>query len=115
MIIAGGGIFVWWLVMSDLTATNVLRALLLGGLAALVGVLFLREAKRQQRLKSDGWTSPRQKWYRRNLQYLLAIGLPLVVTIAVSIHWAPILLSRVDDGDRGARLIEGNGVSDRDC
>ena len=115
IIIAGGGIFVWWLVMSDLTATNVLRAFLLGGLASLVGVLFLREARRQQRLKSDGWTPPRQKWYRRNLQYLLAIGLPLVVTIAVSIHWAPILLSRVDDGDRGTRLIEGNGVSDRDC
>ncbi|MFC2024094.1 hypothetical protein ACFLTJ_00725 [Chloroflexota bacterium] len=110
IIIAGVGIFIWWLVMSDLTTTNVLRAFLLGGLAALVGVLFLREGKRQQRLESEGWTPPR-KWYRRNLYYLLAIGLPLVVTIAVSIHWAPIILSRADDGDRGARLIKGNGVS----
>jgi hypothetical protein len=33
------------------------------------------------------------------------------MVIAVSAYWAPILLSRIDDGDRGARLIEGNGVT----
>jgi len=110
IVIIGGAIFVGWLVISEFTFVNFIKALLLGGLAALVGVLFLLEARRQQRLPSEGWTPPR-KWFRRNLYYLLAIGLPLLVTIAFSVYWVPIVLGRVDDGDRGARLIEGNGVA----
>lgn len=31
--------------------------------------------------------------------------------IVVSVYFTPLLLTRVDDGDRGARLIEGNGVT----
>jgi len=79
IVIVGGGIFVWWLVMSEFTFVNLIKAFLLGGLASLVGVLFL--------------------------------GLPLLVTIAFSVYWLPIVIGRVDDGDRGARLIEGNGVA----
>jgi hypothetical protein len=96
--------------MSEFTVVNILKALLLGGLAVLVGVLFLLEARRKQRVRSEGWT-PSRKWARRNLYYLLAIGLPLLVIIAFSVYWLPIVLGRVDDGDRGARLIEGNGVA----
>ncbi|MFC1981407.1 hypothetical protein ACFLVN_04090 [Chloroflexota bacterium] len=46
IVIVGGGIFVWWLVMSEFTIVNLIKAFLLGGLAALVGVLFLLEARR---------------------------------------------------------------------
>ncbi|MFC2122657.1 hypothetical protein ACFLRP_03120 [Bacteroidota bacterium] len=97
------------MLISELTVVNLLKAFLLGGLAALVGVLFLLEARRQQRSHSEESKPPR-KWFRRNITYLLAIGLPLSVTIAFSVYWVPILLGRVDDGNRGARLIEGNGV-----
>jgi len=48
---------------------------------------------------------------RRKLHYVLAIGCPLLVAIAVSVRFAPMALTRVDDGDRSARLIEGNGVN----
>jgi hypothetical protein len=37
--------------------------------------------------------------------------LPLLVTIAFSVYWVPIVLGRVDDGDLSARLIEGNEVA----
>jgi hypothetical protein len=110
MIGVGAGIFVWWLNMSDLSAGNVLLAFLLGGITALVGVLFRREARRQERLRDRGWTPP-EKWHQRNRNYLLGICIPVAMMIAVSAYWAPILLNRVDDGDRGARLIEGNGVT----
>ena len=105
IVIVGGGIFVWWLVMSEFTVVNLIKAFLLGGLAALVGVLFLLEARRQQRLHSEGW-KPSRKWFRRNISYLLAVGLPLLVIIAFSVYWLPIVLGRLDDGDRGARFIE---------
>ncbi|MFC1982787.1 hypothetical protein ACFLV5_03275 [Chloroflexota bacterium] len=85
IVIVGGVIFVGWLVMSEFTVMNILKAFLLGGLAALVGVLFLLEARRRQRLHSKGWKPP-GKWSRRNLPYLLAVGLPLLVIIA---GWEP--------------------------
>ena len=110
IVMVGGAIFVGWLVISEFTLMNLLKAFLLGGLAALVGVLFLLEARRQQRRRSENRKPPR-KWFRRNLSYLLAIGLSLVVIIGFSVYWLPIVLGRVDDGDRGARLIEGNGVT----
>ena len=37
--------------------------------------------------------------------------MPLLVAVAVSVYNLPIVLTRVDDGDRGARLIEGNSVT----
>ncbi|MFC2001584.1 hypothetical protein ACFLUZ_03650 [Chloroflexota bacterium] len=110
IVIVGGTIFAGWLVISEFTVVNLLKAFLLGGLAALVGVLFLLEARRQRRLHSETCKPP-SKWFRRNLPYLLAIGLPFLVTIAFSIYWVPILLGRIDDGDLSARLIEGNGVA----
>ncbi|MFC2014627.1 hypothetical protein ACFLUP_01395 [Chloroflexota bacterium] len=110
IVIVGGCIFVWWLVMSSFTFVNLIKAFLLGGLAAVVGVLFLLEARRQQRLLSENG-KPTVNWFRRNIPYLLAIGLPLLVTISFSVYWVPILLDRVDDGNRDARLIEGNEVT----
>ncbi|MFC1945182.1 hypothetical protein ACFLWF_00340 [Chloroflexota bacterium] len=110
IVVIGGCIFVGWLVISEFTVVNLFKAFLLGGLAALLGVLFLLEARRQQRLHSESRT-PLRKWPLRNLPYLLAIGLPLLVTIAFSVYWLPIILGRADDGDRGVRLIEGNGVA----
>jgi len=110
IVVVGGAIFLGWIVISEFTIINLIKALLLGGLAALVGVLFLLEARRRQQVHSNRYIPP-GKWPRRKLPYLLAVGLPLLVIIGFSVYWLPIVLSRVDDGDRGARLIEGNGVS----
>ncbi len=48
---------------------------------------------------------------RRNLRYIAAVVVPLIVAVGVSAFYVPYILSRVDDGNRGMRLIEGNGVT----
>ena len=108
IVVIGGAVFAGWLVISDLSLLNLLKALLLGGLAALVGVLFIIEGRRRLR---TGAGKPRGKWYRRNILSLVAVGLPLLIIIGFSAYWLPVVLGRADDGDRGARLIEGNGVA----
>ena len=50
-------------------------------------------------------------WWRRQLRYLIAIGIPLIIFLGASAYMLPIVLTRVDDGDRTARLVEGNGVT----
>ena len=58
----------------------------------------------------DAGVPSRARW-RRHLPYLLALGLPLLVILAVTAVMLPRNLTRVDDGFRGARLIQGNGVA----
>ncbi len=48
---------------------------------------------------------------RRSLPYLLALGLPGLIILGVSAVMLPRNLARVDDGDRGARLIQGEGAA----
>jgi hypothetical protein len=45
------------------------------------------------------------------LRYVLAVGIPLLAAVVISAYFAPLILARVDDGDRGARLIEGHGLT----
>jgi len=49
-------------------------------------------------------------WWRRNLRFMLALGLPVLIIMGTSGYMLPSVLTRVDDGDRSARLIEGNDV-----
>jgi hypothetical protein len=51
-----------------------------------------------------------QNWFRRNLRWLIATGIPIGVAVGTTIGNAPILILRQDDGIRTERLIEGNGV-----
>ena len=46
----------------------------------------------------------------RKIAYALALGLPLLVVIGFGLGPAIKVAGRVDDGFRGARLVEGNGV-----
>jgi hypothetical protein len=86
------------------------------GLAiALVGVAFLvdglikrRATGGQPPVEEKGPPAP---WWRRHWRYVLAIGAPLIVFTSVSARMLPVVLTRVDDGDRSARLIEGNDVT----
>ncbi len=54
--------------------------------------------------------SNNHRWWRRNLRYKLILGLPVLIIIGTSGYMLPSVLTRVDDGDRSARLIENNGV-----
>ena len=80
------------------------------GLAiALVGAAFIFDGliKRKTLSKTE---APARPWWRQ-WRYLLLLGIPLIITVGVSAYMLPIVLSRVDDGDRSARRIEGKGVT----
>ena len=87
-----------------------LAGFLVSGPLVFLGVLFLVEGRNQKRRIARGWV-PHPKWWRRNIWYLLALVPPLLILAGWSIHSLPIVLTRIDDRDRGARLIEGNGVT----
>ena len=76
---------------------------------ALIGGLFILHGVLHRRSVDHSPASP--TWWRRNVRYIVATGLPLFVLVAVSAQRLPVVLTRFDDGDRGARLIEGNGVT----
>lgn len=81
---------------------------LLGGAMGVIGALFVVDGLLRRRAMPS---SVPASWWRRHLRYLLAAGLPLIVLIAVSAARLPVVLTRIDDGKRGARLIAGNGVA----
>ena len=115
LIIAVGGAFTvwWWSMMAQrvgLSVGGLLSMFPVSGMLLITGVLFLFEGRYRRRLRASGWQPP-QKWLQRNLRYVLGLGIPLLIGIGVVVYWTPILLARVDDGDRSARLIEGNGVT----
>lgn len=109
-----GGLFGFWWVGNSLRAgidfgDLIVRFLLSGGIA-LVGLLFLLEARHRRRRAEAGWTPP-EAWWRRNLRFLFLLVPAGLILVGYLAYWAPILATRVDDGDRGARLVEGNGVT----
>jgi hypothetical protein len=110
----GGAFTVWWWTMAAragwLTLAWLLGAFPISGVLPLTGVLFLFEGRYRRRLRAEGWKPPKN-WVHRSLRYILAIGSPLLVAVALSIYWLPVVLTRMDDGDRGPRLIEGHGVT----
>jgi hypothetical protein len=110
MIAAGVGAFTWWMTRLAFDLRRLFMGFLLGGFAALIGILFLFEARYQQRRRSAGWKPP-ANWFRRNLRCLVAFAPPLGIFVAATVFFAPMILTRYDDGDRGARRIEGNGVT----
>lgn len=114
VIAIGVGFTTWWfwrtVIVAGLTIGRFLGMFPASVLLVLIGVLFLFEGRYRRSLHNAEWKPP-IKWLRRNLRYLIAVGLPLLVTVGVSIYWLPIVLTRVDDGNRGASIIEGNGVA----
>jgi hypothetical protein len=98
---AGRGWLSWKWILATAPASSLL---------IVTGTLFLLEGRRRLRVRAEGEVSS-GGWLRRNARYLIAVGLPLLTAITISIYWLPIVLTRLDDGDRGARLIEGDGVA----
>jgi hypothetical protein len=98
------------IVDGKLTIGRDIAGFMVSGPLVFLGVLLLIEARNQKRRIAQGWVAP-SKWWRRNIWYLLAVVPPLLILTGWSIYSLPIVLTRIDDGDRGARLIEGNGVA----
>ncbi|PKO02427.1 MAG: hypothetical protein CVU43_07880 [Chloroflexi bacterium HGW-Chloroflexi-5] len=73
-----------------------------------LGILLLIEGRNLKRRLARGWT-PHARWWRRNLWILLALIPPLAILIGLSAYSLPFVLTRMDDGERGIRLIDGNG------
>ena len=118
LILLGGGFtaFYWSIQFSrwGFTWQAFLGIFPISGLLVLLGIFFVLAGRvRRKQLKVEMPSGLETKWafLWREWRYLLAVGLPLLVAIAVSAFNLPIILSRVDDGDRGARLVEGNGVT----
>ena len=115
LIVAGGLFTAWWWTMQARRAGRLnLGAMLVmfpvSGMIVVTGVLFLFEA-RHRRLRRAEAKRPFLRWIARSLHYVLGLGIPLLVFFVYSAFQLPAVLDRVDDGDRGARLIEGNGVT----
>lgn len=115
LLIGGGGLFTaWWWTMAGrragrLMLTMVLSTFPISGILIVVGVLFLLESRYRRRRRAAGLTGHPNRWLR-NLHYLIGVGVPMLTLLAVSAFQLPRVLARIDDGDRSARLIEGNGV-----
>lgn len=101
-VVVGIGVFALFFFSNDVAY--------IGLAVAAIGALFIWDGWIRRRASpADG--PDERPWWRRHMRYVIAIGLPAVVAVAMSSYNLPIVLSRVDDGDRGARHIEGNGVS----
>ena len=96
-----GAAFSWQFLLSWFPVTILL---------ALTGILFILEGRYRRSRQAAGWRPP-ASWVRRHWQSLVVAGLPTIVVLGVVLYWLPTILTRQDDGDRSARLIEGNGVS----
>jgi hypothetical protein len=115
LLIALGGMFgLWWLIMAAgrarMSFSWVLTTLPVASLLVISGIFLILEARYRDQQRGYGIRRS-EKWIDRNLRYVLAVSLPLFVFLAVSVYYLPRVLARVDDGDRQARLIRGNGVT----
>ena len=64
----------------------------------------------RRRRTADDAELPPASWWRRNWRHAALLGGSGLIFLGASVYMLPIVLTRVDDGDRSARLIEGNGV-----
>jgi hypothetical protein len=98
--ILGFGVFAFFFFGNDVS--------FIGLLIAVVGVVFLIDGFVKRRAPTQESPAP---WWRKNWRYLLILGIPLMIAAGVSAVMLPVVLTRIDDGDHSARLVEGNGVS----
>ncbi len=112
LILVGVVFTAWWwgraAMQGQLTLERVLAQGPVSASLALIGVLFLFEARRRRALEASGQALDLVRERNRWLQ--VAVAIPLLIALGITVYWAPTLLTRQDDGDRGARRIQGNGV-----
>ena len=114
LILVGIGFTAWWWLLAEgrnwLNWRWILETFPFSGMLAFTGILFLLESRYRRRIMAASQESD-PHWWRRNIRYAFGVAAPLLVFLGVTISYLPILVHRVDDGDRGARLIAGNGVT----
>jgi hypothetical protein len=88
------------------TLSTVIERLFLSAGFSLVGFLFILDGKLNPRVEET-----EKPWALRHLRMILAIGIPTLTALVMAAVNLPTVLTRIDDGDRSARLIDGNGVS----
>ena len=114
LIIVFGMLFTGWIFSMQLrrgapTITGLLTWIPVTAMVVLVGALFVVEGRRRRR-SGDRRGTAAHGWLRRNVRLLLPPGAFLAIGIVcTALSWNVFL--RVDDGDRGARLIRGNDVT----
>ena len=110
LVVAGVVFAVWWLVpgltQGLYTLSTVLGRLFLSAGFTLVGVMFILDGRYNPRKRGE-----KKPWLKKHLRLLIAIGVPIVIGLIVAGINLPTVLTRVDDGDRSARLIDGNDVA----
>ncbi|MBG0785251.1 MAG: hypothetical protein H0S79_09120 [Anaerolineaceae bacterium] len=110
LVAAGLGFAIWWLLPGIkngfYTLSTVIERLFLSAGFSLVGFLFILDGK----LNPHG-EETEKPWALRHLRMILAIGIPTLTALVMAAVNLPTVLTRIDDGDRSARLIDGNGVS----
>ena len=114
LILIGAGFTIWWWILASgrgwLTLRWVLITFPFSGMLILTGILFLLDARYRRQFRAQG-EQPDPRWWVRHLRYLAGIGIPTVIFLGVSGYYLPTPVRRVDDGNRGARQIEGNGIT----
>jgi hypothetical protein len=82
------------------------------GMAALTvvgGFLFVVDGRVRAR-RGPGGRAESAPWWLRRIRWLAVVGVPLAIAFVISAIQLPQILLRQDDGNRGARVIDGNGV-----
>jgi hypothetical protein len=85
---------------------------------ALMGAAFLVDGVVKRKAAPEATSqaqTPSHPWWRchwrSQWRYRLLLGILGIIIVGVSAYMLPIVLTRVDDGDRSVRRIEGNGVT----
>jgi hypothetical protein len=105
LIIVGGSLGAWVIALqigrgAEITIGSALTWFVVVLLPAVSGVLFVLEGRRRV-------SSPVPATFlRRHGDQLVVLTVPVLVFGAVSAYWLPIVLTRVDDGRRGAVVME---------
>lgn len=117
LMVAGVAFSAWWWPMllrragGSMSLAAFLSFFAISGVFVLTGALLYWEGRRLVRLRRDpGWQPP-VRWWVRHARWIAGLGVPLIIATGVLAVNLPIVLFRVDQGDRSAALIEGNGVT----
>ena len=114
LIVVGSAFTFWWVSLwigrGGDSFLGLLSMFPVSGMVVITGVLFILESRYRRRRKAIGWTPP-TSWALRNFRYVAVVGVTLLVIVVTSAFNLPNVLMRIDDGGRGARAIEGNGVA----
>ncbi len=115
-LIAVGTLFtLWWFrprfEAGRLVVNRAWSNLLLSGTLVVIGGLFLLDARLRRERRTASEALPERHWLLRRPRVTIALGAYLLTVIGVSIYNLPRVLTRLDDGDRSARLIAGSGVT----